>query len=347
MHWPLKFCAWSFSGSWTLTLGAFLALGCHSSKPPPQTIAAPIVWPSPPETARIAYVQTVRRPSDLGVRVSALIRFGHWITGSEKGNEPLSKPFGIALDEEGNLCLTDTGANAVCFYEQSKRKWHRWDKIGKTRFVSPVAIARRNGLFYVADSSLGSVLVFDEDGKARPQITNHLARPAGLAILGNELFVADSQRHVVAVFDLGGRFQREFGRRGTGPGEFNFPTHVAADSAGRLYVTDSLNGRVQILDASGHFQGGLGHLGDQSGQFGRPKGLAVDSLGHVYALDALFDNLQIFDPTGKLLLTLGQTGADPGQFWLPNGIAINSRNEIFVADCYNHRIQIFKYVGPI
>jgi DNA-binding beta-propeller fold protein YncE len=344
----LKFDAWSFFGAWCLVLGVF-ASGCAQVQHPPISSspqAKPLVWPSPPEVARIGYVQTILRPADIGMKLSAFTRFGHWITGSEKGNEPFLKPFGLALDENENICLTDTGANAVCYYERPKKKWHRWTKIGNVRLASPVAIAKRGGTLFVADSVLARIIAFREDGKLLFQITNHLGRPSGVVILNDRLFVADAQRHVIVVFNLNGDFQREFGRRGIGRGEFNFPTHLAVDGRGNLVVTDSMNARVQILDADGNYKGEIGNIGDSPGHFGRPKGTAVDSLGNVYVLDGLFDNLQIFDHAGRLLLNFGETGGQPGQFWLANGIAITRENEILVADSYNHRIQVFKYVGP-
>jgi DNA-binding beta-propeller fold protein YncE len=251
------------------------------------------------------------------------------------------------LDESDNICLTDTGANAVCYYDRAKKKWHRWIQIGDVRLASPVAVAKRGGTFFVADSVLGRIIAFKEDGKLLFQITNHLGRPSGVVILNDRLFVADAQRHAIVVFNLLGEYQREFGRRGVGHCEFNYPTHLAVDSQGNLFVTDSMNSRVQIFDAEGNYKGEIGNVGDSPGHFGRPKGVAVDSLGSVYVLDALFDNLQIFDNSGRLLLNFGETGIQPGQFWLANGIAITRENEILVADSYNHRIQVFKYVGPM
>lgn len=328
---------------------AVLALlgGCarQTASGPSAEPAQPIVWPQPPEQARIAYVQSIYRPADFGIKVGAFARFGRWLTGSEKGNEPLIKPFGIALDEDDNICLTDTGANVVCFYDRTKKQWRRWDRIGNIRFSAPVAVAKRHGVIYVADSALGKVVAFDQNAKLVFQITNHLEHPAGLAILGDQLFVADSRRHCVVVFDLRGSYRSEFGRRGTGPGEFNFPTHLTADAAGTLYVTDSMNGRVQMLDAQGRFKAQAGILGDRPGQFGRPKGVAVDSFGHLYAIDALFDNLQVFDQGGRILLSVGAAGPKPGEFWLPNGVAISRTNEIFITDSYNRRVQILKYIG--
>jgi NHL repeat/6-bladed beta-propeller len=347
--WPFKFDVWRFYGASCLVLGA-LIISCARVQHSSTTLSqpnTPLVWPAAPEVARIAYFQSILRPADIGIKFSPFTRFGHWITGSEKGNEPLLKPFGLALDENDNICVTDTGANAVCYYDRAKKKWHRWTKLGDVRLVSPVAIAKRGGTLLVVDSALGRIIAFNEDGKVQFQITNHLGRPSGLVLLNDRLFVADAQRHVILVFGLDGAYLREFGKRGTGHGEFNFPTHLSADPKGNLFVTDSMNSRVQIFDVEGNYKGEIGNIGDSPGHFGRPKGVAVDSLGNVYVVDALFDNLQIFEHSGRLLLNFGETGAQPGQFWLANGIAITRQNEILVADSYNHRIQVFKYVGPL
>lgn len=319
---------------------------CATKKTQPTASPATrLVWPAAPEPPRIVYAQSIQQPSDLGAKTSGFNRFANWIIGADKGREQLLKPFGVSLDESDNLCVTDTGANAVCFFDQAKKKWTRWNRIEKVRFRSPVAVAKRNNIFFVADSSLAAIVAFGENGKLVFQATNHLERPSGLVISGEQLFVADSQRHRIVVFDLRGKYISEFGQRGTKPGEFNFPTHIAADAEGNLFVTDSMNCRVQMLDHAGQFKSEIGSIGNATGHFSRPKGVAVDSFGHVYVIDALFDNIQIFDDQGKLLLNWGESGGNPGEFWLPNGIAITKHNTIYVADSYNRRIQIFKYVG--
>jgi sugar lactone lactonase YvrE len=312
------------------------------------------VWPAPPETPRLAFVRAFAQPTDFGVKLSGLRRFSNWLTGAQKGNEPFLKPFALAFDEQDNLCVTDTGANAVCFLDRRANKWLRWSALehrgprGKAllSFASPVAVAKRGETIFVADSARGSVLAFDLKGELRFQITNRLQRPTGLALAGDRLWVADAAQHVVLAFTLRGEWLTTIGQRGTGPGEFNFPTHLATDAEGRLYVTDSMNARVQMFDADGRFISHLGKLGDSPGHFGRPKGVAVDRRGRVYVVDALFDTVQIFDRDGRLLLNLGEPGAGPGEFWLPNGIAISRDDEIFVADAYNRRIQLLRYIGP-
>ena len=333
--------SWLASGSWgfAFALSSVLsALGGGDSVKPPG-------WPPPPAEPCVVFVQSITCPADVGIKPPALKRLANWITGGDRAASQLVKPFGLALDDAGNLLLTDTGANVVCCLDRARKKWLRWDRAGKIRFAMPVAVARHRDTIFVADSALGKVLAFDPNGKLRFEITRELGRPSGLAIVGDRLFVTDSQGHRVVIYDLRGGFISAFGRRGSGPGELNFPSHVAADASGRVFVTDSMNCRIQVFDSAGQFQRVIGSPGDGPGHFSRPKGLAVDRYSHIYAVDAVFDNVQIFDDQGRLLLNWGEAGSDPGQFWLPNGIAISRDNDIYVADSYNRRIQVFRYTG--
>ncbi len=316
-----------------------------SAREKPAVVVKRRVWPSPPDDARIEYVRNLNHPRDIGQRVSAFARFGRWITGDENEEMALQKPFGVCIDDVGNLCITDTGAKRISYVDLNKKQWRNYEAVDKVRFASPVAVAREKGIFYVADSELARVIAFKENGKSIWTISEPLLRPSGVAVAGDTLAVADSQAHAVFVFDLKGKLQFQFGKRGTGQGEFNFPTHIANDGRGHWLVTDSLNCRVQVFELSGNFVSMFGSNGDTSGHFSRPKGIASDSFGHIYVADAVFANFQVFDSGGRLLLSLGERGDGPGEFSMPGGIAISRKNEIYVADGYNHCVQVFKYIG--
>ena len=325
-----------------LCLLSGIAQGAASEGVPASSPA--LVWPPPPAEPRVRYVRSISSPADIGARPSIWGRMASAITGTRKGAERLVKPMGIAVDDSGSLCVTDTGSGTVCLFDLAARRFSRWDAIGKVRLVSPVAVAKKGDVLYVADSALGKVLAFDIRGKPRFEIAS-VERPTGVAVLGEKLFVADSQAHAIAVFDLAGSPLYRFGARGAGPGEFNAPTHVAATADGRLLVTDSLNGRIQVFSADGLWQRTIGSPGDGTGHFSRPKGVAADSFGHIYAVDALHDNVQVFDGEGRFLMDWGEAGSKPGEFWLPAGVAVSRQNEIFVVDSYNRRVQVFQYVG--
>jgi DNA-binding beta-propeller fold protein YncE len=174
-----------------------------------------------------------------------------------------------------------------------------------------------------------------------------LENPAGMAIDGNRglLYVADSKKHQVFCYSTAdGSSVRTIGRRGSEPGEFNFPTNVFVDKEGRLYVTDTLNFRIQSFDPEGMPLTAFGTLGDTPGSLNRPKGVGVDDEGHIYVADTSFNNFQIFDQAGQLLLFVGSVGSGPGEFFLPAGLFIDARNRVYVVDQGNARVQVFQYL---
>jgi DNA-binding beta-propeller fold protein YncE len=65
-----------------------------------------------------------------------------------------------------------------------------------------------------------------------------------------------------------GTFVAEYGKMGTGPGEFMGPHALAFDSQGRLFVADRSNNRVQIFDRNMQFVDDWRH-------FGRPSGITI------------------------------------------------------------------------
>ena len=164
---------------WLLVvLAAGLLESCSTPPAPasgPSSIAS--VWPPAPNPPRIAFLRNLRGPHDIGQNPSVLGSLARWITGDTGENLNMHKPFAVALDEAGDLCLTDTDDKLVCFADFAHKQWRRYDGVGKIKFVSPVAVARRHGVFYVADSELARVFAFDADGKSVFEISKRSAKP--------------------------------------------------------------------------------------------------------------------------------------------------------------------------
>jgi sugar lactone lactonase YvrE len=103
---------------------------------------------------------------------------------------------------------------------------------------------------------------------------------------GGEIFVADghggSSNARIVKFSKAGAFVTAWGRKGSGPGEFDTPHSLAMDSRGRLFVADRGNSRIQIFDQAGAFLA-------QWRQFGRPSGLYIDRHDTLYAADTQSD----------------------------------------------------------
>jgi streptogramin lyase len=108
--------------------------------------------------------------------------------------------------------------------------------------------------------------------------------PSSVAIAPNgDIFIGDghggTSNNRIVKFSKDGKYIKEWGKKGTGPGEFDIPHALAFDSKGRLFVGDRNNNRIQIFDQDGKFL-------DQWTQFSRPSGIFIDKHDVIYVADS-------------------------------------------------------------
>jgi len=299
-----------------------------------------LVWPPPPDVARVRFVRAVDPVSARGRR-SLLSKVARAIIG--RTDDPaMQQPYGIAIGPDRRVYVADTTGRALHVYSLDKPGYSTINVDGDS--LIGVALAARR--IFVTDSASGRVICLDERGRTvwtRGSREGFL-RPTGIAAAPDKIYVVDTLQHRVVIISPAGEIVGAFGSHGTAGGQFNFPTNIARGADGRLYVADTMNFRVQIFDAEGRFLSTFGHLGDGSGDFTRAKGIGVDSENHVYVVDGLNDVVQVFDDEGQLLLGFGESGSGDGQFWLPTGLAI-ANDVVYVADSANKRFEVFEYVG--
>ena len=305
----------------------------------------PIVWPELPERPRIEYIGQLATEDDLKRGVSFVEGLGQALFGREHIGI-LTNPYGLALDNQERLFVADSAGSVVHIMDLKTRQYRQFSEMADgEKLLSPISLAIVEGDIYVSDSMLGKICVFSQQGRYKFSFgSDILRRPSSIAYsqTPGKPFVADTKRHVIAVFDKQGKFLAEMGRRGSGQGQFNFPTHLWVDTEGKLYVSDTLNYRVQVFTPDGQFLLAFGEHGDRPGYFAHPCGLATDSFGNIYVADRQFENIQIFSSRGQILMAIGGEGHGPGQFWLPAGIFIDKSDRIFVADSFNKRVQVLQ-----
>jgi DNA-binding beta-propeller fold protein YncE len=179
----------------------------------------------------------------------------------------------------------------------------------------------------------------------------------------------DSRNHRVQKFNTDGALLSEWGKLGSGEGEFDSPWGIAADSEGFIYVADHKNHRVQKFTASGEFAASFGSHGSGRGELDRPSGVAVDSDGDVYICDWSNDRVQVFGADGRFITSLRgdarelshwakmTVSANPDavrrrrevrdpqvewRFSLPTGLVFDTANQrLIVADTQRQRLQIY------
>lgn len=175
-----------------------------------------------------------------------------------KGEDIEWTPLAFGFSRDGKLVVSDV-------FDTDRHRLHyfsadgsRTATVGETAQVimadeEPLGFMFPNGIAIADD---GNVYVSDGDNRRvqvlTPQATfkqfmNTSGLPRGIAIDAQQrVYVADALAHTVDVYDLKGKAITQFGERGFGPGQFNFPNDVAIDRRGRIYISDRENDQVQV-----------------------------------------------------------------------------------------------------
>lgn len=214
------------------------------------------------------------------------------------------KPVGLSVGPDGNLWVPDTHYSRVVVYTPDGHEVRRFGENGREtgQFLLPTDIAFDDaGNVYVAEyGGNDRITVLDADGKVLRIIGSYgtddgqFQRPQSIAIVGDELYIADAINHRIAVFGTDGSFRRNLGKQGNDLGELNFPYGLDIHPDGDLVVTEYGNNRVQKLDRfNGESRGIWGSAGRGRGQLAYPWASAVDDDGRVVIVDAGNNRLQV------------------------------------------------------
>jgi len=130
------------------------------------------------------------------------------------------------------------------------------------------------GNLLVADPRTESI-VYVLAGPLQPTASLELGyRPAGVAILGNRIYVGNGATGAIDVYaSKDGSFVTTFGAA-----DLSMPSDLAADEdAGLLFVSDVRAGRVFVYDASGTLVNEISSKGTGTDQLFAAQGLALDT----------------------------------------------------------------------
>ena len=216
------------------------------------------------------------------------------------GDEHVKMAHGLRIDQGGNIWITDIGNHQVMKFDADGKLLLSLGKKGQPgtgpdQFDRPTDIAfGKDGDFYVSDGYGNSrVLKFSKDGK----------------------------------------LIKQWGKKGTGEGEFNLPHTIVVDANGRVIVGDRENNRVQVFDVDGKFL-------EQWKESGAPYGLFLTK-DRVFVADGVANWVRVLDHTGKSLGRWGEKGTAPGQFQLPHMLCVDSKGSVYVTEINGKRIQKF------
>lgn len=189
----------------------------------------------------------------------------------------------------------------------------------------------------------------DENGALMRALTGSgrggegLGKPYGIAAHQGRIFVGDTGRREVVVFDL--PEQKFFTIGGEEPGALSRPTGMDVDKDGNLYVLDALTKVIHAYDRDGKFLRtiALGLTG--ADPINRPAGLAVNSEGtKLYAVDiggtsSDDHKILVYDAkSGAFIKRIGKRGTGPGEFNLPRDVVVAPDGTLWIVDSGNFRV---------
>jgi DNA-binding beta-propeller fold protein YncE/ABC-type Fe3+ transport system permease subunit len=166
-------------------------------------------------------------------------------------------------------------------------------------------------------------------------------KPVGITVgPDGDIYIPDTHYHRVMVYSPTGELKRQWGSRGTGNGQFIYPTDIAFDASGHVFVAEyGDNDRIQVFDTAGNYLYQFGRFGENPGELSRPQSMVIDG-ETLYVTDACNHRISVFKTDGTFLRTMGQTGSELGQFRFPYGLDQDSAGHLVVCEFGNNRVQL-------
>ena len=263
----------------------------------------------------------------------------------------LSRPWGIALNQSGEVVVTLPDWNCVSVFSQSGDKLQSFgaEGSGQGQFfhLSGVAVDGEGNIL-VADSDNHRIQKFTTEGQFLTAVGTKGSGPLqfnevddiAINTSNNKVYVLDKNNNRIQVLNSDLTFSNTFGKYGENKGEFNYPCAIACDSTGNVYVADGGNNRIQVFTSTEKFLRMFGSHGKGDGELHWPIGIALVQ-DKVYVSECFNHRISVFTSKGQFVTSFGSEGVRPGEFKDPRGLAVDSNGVVYVCDLKNNRLQLF------
>ena len=216
--------------------------------------------------------------------------------------------------------------------------------VRKIKGIDPLYLTINSSNEVIVSDGSQDVVIMNKQGERLRNISKSqhgLESVGGVAVdKDDNIYVSDYGNHCVYKFNKNGKLLERVAKKGSGPGEFNYPRGVAV-AGDRVLVCDRHNERIQVLtNAVKQF----GSRGSGDGQFNGPESIAVDSEGMFYVSDYGNHRVQVFTRNGQFVYSFGKKGSGQGELNGPIGVCADA-SYVYVADNGNNRVSVFTKGG--
>jgi DNA-binding beta-propeller fold protein YncE len=267
----------------------------------------PTFFPPPPDEPRIQYLTGITSITDIGDTKKEQSTFSLVLTGQQEADiiRKIGKSFGLVV---------------------------------------------YNSKLYIAESGFGRVVIVDpvkgtiEYPKGMQSPHGALKSPVSLALDGEGyLYVADTGRNEIVVYDPAGNFLTSFGKDFGKIFGFNPRIVGVAVFGGKLYVLDMGTQRIRVLDrkTGEETTEPFGYIEKPNQSLRKPGNFAMDAQGNFYVTNIGNNMVMKYDIDGNFIGSFGGSGDQISMFVKPKGIALDDANRIYVVDGGTNIVQLF------
>lgn len=163
-----------------------------------------------------------------------------------------------------------------------------------------------------------------------------IQKSVGICIQNGNLWIADTPRKRIVVFNQNGRVIDVFElNHGTEPVGLTVVNDAVA-------VSDRSNHAIQVIEFDGSEKYFWGKRGSEVGEFINPGFLATGPENRLIIGDMLNRRVMSYSPSGRFPQIVVKPGIERGQSFRPKGVALDSKDRVWVVDGYTGSLQAFR-----
>ncbi len=271
------------------------------------------------------------------------------IKGSVLG-EVLSKPYGLAMNFQGDIFVTDAGNNRILKFDSTLHPLKQFGGFGSDdgHLNFPTYLTFDNGLnLMVSDEKnqrvvrfnsrllyVDQILFNDEDDPLK------FGYPSGISFTNyGETWIADRDNNQIAIFNNIGKYSHSLGQFGYSGGQLSSPEKIVRDRNSDFLVCDAGNRRIVRYDEYANY------ISEYAlDLFEYPQALVVHD-NKIFVLDSYSGSIFCLQNNGQFI---GEIGAkllgDKTTLLNPSDLLFISKDKILISDTGNDRLVIGKLI---
>jgi hypothetical protein len=282
---------------------------------------------------------------------------GNFMREIGKGTYAQAFAHAVRIDPQDNIWMVDEGSNMIVKFSPEGKVLLTLGRKPEDFSGIPGPVAENESSGGVSGGAIERQLLLSARPGGAPPMTQQGGGGEGFntgpfAMFNREtdvawdaegnIFVSDGYNNKrVVKLDKNGRFLKDFGSRGKGPGQFEDVHTIQVDHQGNVYVGDRSNKRLSVFDNDGTFKTAYINVGS-------PWAVCITPGQHQYLYSSnstgttdMENGGEIYkmELDGRILGKFGKGGKQMKEFMAVHELDCRTDNEVYAGEISNWRVQ--------